>query len=83
MLDLLATQIKIEQPAIKHKWGYWPEPLSLVIDFHFGAAPRLARRARLLDTTFFFLPFARSDSADSITHPAAAPASITAEPSPL
>jgi len=63
-LDLLATQIKIEQPVIKHKWGYWPEPLSPVIDFHFGAAPRLARRACILDTTsvsflfffFFFFP---------------------------
>lgn len=49
--DLLAAQIKIEQPAIKCKWGYWPEPLRPVIDFH-GAAPRvLARRA--LDLYFF------------------------------
>lgn len=36
--NLLAAQIKIEQPAIKRKWGYWPEPLSPIIDFHFAAA---------------------------------------------
>lgn len=43
--NLLAAQIKIEQPAIKRKWGYWPEPLSPIIDFHFAAAAfeRVAR----------------------------------------
>lgn len=43
--NLLAAQIEIEQPPIKRKWGYWPVPLSLVIDFHFAAAPHFTRRA--------------------------------------